>query len=668
MREQLSPYPARENGRTAWSAEALSQLPPEIVTALTIRRTEERLLKLFHEGRLSGTVHTCIGQEWTGIVVAQALRAGDFIISNHRCHGHYLAWTDDVEGLIAEIMGKQSGVCGGRGGSQHLCRDGFLSNGIQGGMVPVAAGMALARQLRGDGSIGTLLVGDGTLGEGVFYEALNLIARWQLPLLIVLENNLYAQSTAQHETLAGDIRARAEAFGIATARGSTWEWQRLLEDVRGSVDSIRHTGQPAFVQVDTYRLAPHSKGDDTREPTEVAQHAEKDPLNRFLASASDPEPLQAVLAAIEQRIGAAVAQAERAPVQAVAPRLSLPEPPHPTWVAADFPEERGVQSIRRALEQAMELDPRVILIGEDLRSPYGGAFKATHGLSDRFPARVLNSPISEAAIVGLGSGLAMEGFRPVIEIMFGDFLLLAADQIVNHAAKFHWMFNEQVSVPLIVRTPMGGGRGYGPTHSQSLEKHLLGIPDTQVLALHHRYAPALTYRALFDTVDRPTIVIENKLLYGQMASCRVPDGYLLEVTRETFPTVRLRPARGAEVTIVAYGGMAVEAEAALQSLFEDHDVLCELIMPVRLYPLDLAPIMESVRQTGRLVVVEEGQGFAGFASEVISQMVEAAPLRPLRVKRVAPMPHPIPAARPLEQDALPNSTSIVYAALEVLDG
>jgi 2-oxoisovalerate dehydrogenase E1 component len=664
MIEQLAPRPA------AAPPPPGTALRPELRTALTIRRTEERLLKLFQEGRLFGTVHTCLGQEWTGIAVADALRAGDFLISNHRCHGHYLAWTDDVEGLIAEVMGKESGVCGGRGGSQHLCRDGFFSNGIQGGMMPVAAGMALAGKRRGDGSIGAIFIGDGTLGEGALYEALNLVAKWELPLLVVLENNRYSQSTAQHETLAGDILARAAAFGIRALRGDTWNWAALLDQTRGCVDEVRTTGQPAFLQIDTYRLAAHSKGDDQRDPAEIAAHVERDPLNRLLAEppeASTAEVLRAALEAIEARIERAVELADAAGVQAPEP---VPPPPAApvTWGPLPaFPEERVVQAVRRGLEEALTRDERVILLGEDIRSPYGGAFKATQGLSDRFPARVLNTPISEQAIVGVGNGLALQGFRPVVEVMFGDFVLLAADQLINHAAKFRWMYNDQVSTPLIVRTPMGGGRGYGPTHSQSLEKHLLGVPDTQVLALHHRYSPALVYRTLFETIDRPTVVVENKVMYGKLTSSTPPAGYVLEATQETFPTLRLRPSEGvADVTIVAYGGMVGEAEAALQELFDEHETVAEIVAPLQLYPLDTRAIAESVGRTGRLVVVEEGQGFAGFASEVISQLVERGVSGALRARRVIAAPVPIPTARPLEQAVLPGAASIVRAAQEAV--
>ena len=141
---------------------------------MLIRSVEQRLLKLFSEGKLFGTVHTCIGQEWTGVAVAESLKEGDLIFSNHRCHGHYLARTGDVEGLIAEIMGKQSGMCAGRGGSQHICSNGFFSNGIQGGITPVAGGLAFAQRLRGANNITVVFIGDGTLGEGVVYETMNI--------------------------------------------------------------------------------------------------------------------------------------------------------------------------------------------------------------------------------------------------------------------------------------------------------------------------------------------------------------------------------------------------------------------------------------------------------------------------------------------------------------
>ena len=633
--------------------------------ALTIRRTEERLLKLFSQGRIFGTVHTCIGQEFVGIAVARALRKGDFLVSNHRGHGHYLAWTDDVEGLIAEVMGRQTGTCAGRGGSQHLCKDGFISNGIQGGMAPVSAGLAFARKLRGTQEMGVLYVGDGTLGEGALYEALNIVSKWSLPVLIVLENNRYAQSTSQEETLAGDICARAKAFGIESTHADTWEWQRLFDETERCVESVRRTGRPHFLQVDTYRLAPHSKSDDNRDPAEIKAHSDRDPLNMMLAS--EPDAWRETLDAIEQRLDRAIAAAEAAPTQA--PAIAVADTPaKPQWSPLDFAEERVVKAIRLAFAEAMQKDPSIVFIGEDIRSPYGGAFKATQGLSDDHSNRVVNTPISEASIVGVGSGLALGGMKPVAEIMFGDFVLLAADQFVNHAAKFRWMYNDQVEVPLVVRTPMGGKRGYGPTHSQSLEKHLLGVPGTQVLALHARYSPLDLYRTLLTSIDCPTLVLENKLLYGQVASPKVANGWILERTEHAFPTVRLRPAGiPADVTLVTYGGMLEDVEKAIATLFTEHELACELLVPLRLYPFDLAPIEESVARTKRVVVVEEGQGFLGFGAEVLAQLSEHI-RGGFVARRLAAASHPIPASRPLEQTALPSPDSIVRAVLEAARG
>ena len=274
--------------------------------AITIRSVEQKLLDLFAEGKLVGTVHTCIGQEFTGVAICGALRQGDLVYSNHRCHGHFLALTDDVTGLLGEVMGKPSGVCGGRGGSQHLCSKGFFSNGIQGGIVPVAAGLAMTLKLRKPGYIGVVFIGDGTLGEGVIYESMNIASKWQLPLLIVLENNLYAQSTSQTQTLAGDICARAAAFGIETTHSSTSDPLKLLQVAKKCVEQVRTGSRPHFLCIDTARLMAHSKGDDNRDKKEIEQYWEKDPLRRF--TEEHAEEARQIQEEVKQRIDASLAE------------------------------------------------------------------------------------------------------------------------------------------------------------------------------------------------------------------------------------------------------------------------------------------------------------------------------------------------------------------------
>jgi 2-oxoisovalerate dehydrogenase E1 component len=637
----------------------------EIRQALTIRLTEQRLLELFSEGKLFGTVHTSIGQEFVGVAVAGHLREQDYVFSNHRCHGHFLARYDNVEGLVAEIMGKATGVCAGLGGSQHLHQDRFFSNGIQGGIVPVAAGLAYAQKLGSSDGITVAFIGDGTLGEGILYETANLASKWELPLLIVLENNLYAQSTHQSQTLAGDIEQRFQAFAIETSRSDTWNWEKLLEEIGKSADEVRTTGKPKFHRVDTYRLMAHSKGDDDRATEELESYRDRDPLHRILSEHAEEPWLKEILDEVRQRLQIAVEAAEAAPFLDLTSTSRGPDTC--AWQTRRFEKQRVVASVREALRDALDGNDKVVLIGEDIESPYGGAFKTTAGLSESHPGRVRNTPISEAAILGVGNGLALAGYRPVVEIMFGDFLTLATDQWVNHAAKFSGMYNDKARVPVIVRTPMGGRRGYGPTHSQSLEKLLLGVPNTQVLCLHHRYSALSLYRDLFASIDRPTLVIENKVLYGQYADPEPPAGYELLFNDATFPVARLKPCGPADLTMVGVGGASLEVEQAMLTLFEEEEILTELFLPTQLYPLDVSFLLESVSATGRLLVVEEGQGFASIGSEILAQVAEHPSRGKAACARVSADPRPIPSARPLEQKCLPSSDAIVEKVLELMD-
>jgi 2-oxoisovalerate dehydrogenase E1 component len=563
-------------------------------------------------------------------------------------------------------MGKRSGVCGGRGGSQHLCWKGFFSNGVQGGIMPVAAGLALAQKLTTSGGITVVFIGDGTLGEGVVYETLNVASKWDLPLLVVLENNLYAQSTHQRQTLAGDICMRAEAFGITARHGNTWEPENLLTEAGRCVAAVRTEGRPVFLRIDTFRLMAHSKGDDDRAAEEVQAYWAKDPLTRFCRE--NREAADRMLAAAEERVAIAVESAEQAPFAETSDGGGASQAAwRPvSWQATKIARpERGVTLIREAFHRALERDQRVVLIGEDIESPYGGAFKATKGLSDVFSGRVRNTPISEALIVGLGNGLALAGLRPVCEIMFGDFLTLAADQWLNHAAKFRYMYNEQVQAPLILRTPMGGRRGYGPTHSQSIEKHFLGVPGTRVFALNHRSDPGEFYDQLFAQIEAPSLVIENKLLYAHRVSDELSPGFVLEHTDEPFPTTRLRPEATPDITIVCYGGMLKEVEEAVMPAFDEHEVVCEVICPAQLFPLNARPIVDSAARSRRLLVVEEGAGFAGFGAEVIVQVQQRLRGVPIQVGRVACADHPIPSCAPLERKTLPGADSILQAVLEM---
>ena len=282
-------------------------------TMYLIRRFEETLLDLFSRGEISGTTHTCIGQEADAAgVVASLDPARDVVVSNHRCHGHYLALTDDVDGLLREILGREGGVCGGKGGSQHLCAANFYSNGVLGSTVPLATGIALAQRETRQGGIATVFIGDGTLGQGVVYESLNYASLWKLPLLVVVEHNSYAQSTPSALQIAGDVEARAAAFGVETARLASTDVREIGAAAESAVDHVRSTGTPFFLVIDTYRFAPHSKGDDFRAPEEIAERRLRDPI-AVLGADIDAPALAELERAVEERLATAVEEALAAP-------------------------------------------------------------------------------------------------------------------------------------------------------------------------------------------------------------------------------------------------------------------------------------------------------------------------------------------------------------------
>ena len=280
---------------------------------VSIRLFELSLLDLFSTGVLAGTTHTCVGQEPVAVGVVSAIdRDRDIVFSNHRGHGHFLAYCGEVERLYLEIMGKAGGVCGGRGGSQHLQYRNFYSNGIQGGTVPVATGMALAEKLKASGGVAIVFLGDGTLGEGVVYEAFNIASLWALPIVFVIEHNGYAQSTPSALQIAGEVAGRPKAFAIPTTECVGSDVSKVLTATSAAVDAARAGGGPQCLICYTYRLAPHSKGDDDRPADEIRAAWERDPLKAARASVSD----EALAASLE---GQAEEQIRFARQRAIAP-------------------------------------------------------------------------------------------------------------------------------------------------------------------------------------------------------------------------------------------------------------------------------------------------------------------------------------------------------------
>lgn len=634
--------------RLAQDAVGLDSVDPEAVRlALLIREVEQKLLELFSQGRMNGTVHTCVGQEFSAVAVAGQLQESDWVTSNHRCHGHFIAKTGNWKGLLDELMGLKSGVCKGIGSSQHLFAPGFLSNGPQAALVPVGTGIALHHVRRGARSITVSFIGEGTLGEGVLYESMNLASLLGLPQLFVCENNLYSQSTPQHRGVAGSIQARAQAFGIEYFEASTWDVPDLMAVARRAIDFARENRRPAFLLVRTYRLNAHSKSDDDRDRTEVDWFTAQDPLNRLLASS---DGWRNVREEIHARIHAHILAAR--PERLESPDYVFDQLPRVTDLRLRPVVNEKVR-MSAALNAAYRaaLSAGAYMIGEDIEDPYGGAFKVTKGLSTDFPDQVLGTPISEAGITGLAIGLALMGAPAYVEIMFGDFVTNIFDQLISNASKFFHMYAFRANVPLRVRTPMGGKRGYGPTHSQSLEKFLVGIDNLAVFAVTSLEDPRPLIEAI-DDLPVPAVVIENKVDYGRHLWQGSAD-YRFDKQGGALGTLIVSPVRhDPTVTVVTYGENAREIAEQLEQLFLESDHVVELIVPVMLHPLTVQPILDSARRTRRVVVVEDGSIAYGIGSEILAQLAEAEP--GLACRRLGAEPVPIPSVVELERELLPS--------------
>lgn len=631
-----------------------------------IRLSEQLILDLFGRGLLSGTTHTCLGQELCQMAVVRALsEPDDVVLSNHRNHGHFLTYSGHFVGLVAEIMGREAGVCRGYGGSQHMAYRHFHSNGVQAGMTGIGTGLALQRRREGSRGVVAIMIGDGTLGEGLLYESMNLASIWRAPVLFVVENNGIAQTTYTRDTLGGTIEARGAAFGLRT-----WRLDDAHPEFAAQVDavvaSLRDGQGPGMLVVDTGRLGPHSKGDDLRPATERDALQTRDPLAALGRRLGAEQR-----AAIEARNQAFVREVEAAALASPESRFvevplhALRAPQALTEAVEQPATAANVRSaINAALRSLLTHTSTTVLLGEDLHEPYGGAFKVTAGLSETFAGRVISTPISEAGITGAGIGLAMAGQRPIVEIMFADFVTLCMDQIYNHAVKFPGMFPE-CEVPLIVRTPCGGRRGYGPTHSQSMENLMVSVPGLTVLYGSHRHNVG---QLLVDAATRwpnPTVFLEHKLLYSEAqapADYRALPAHEADAGAELFPTLR-SGSDEPDLVLVGFGGMLPVIERAAEILRRDEELEVQIVAPALLAPLPRHTLIPALLDAPRVAIVEESHHEFGVGAELAASLAEAGYRG--QVLRIGMPPVPIAAARSLEVAQLPDEHTIVGNVLDL---
>lgn len=620
--------------------------------AILIREVENSFLELFSQGKLNGTVHTCVGQELSAVAIGSNLKKDDWITSNHRCHGHFISKTKLWKPLIDELRGLSSGVCKGIGSSQHLYYPGFLSNGPQGSLLPVGAGIAKYFTMEGANNIVTSFIGEGTLGEGNLYETLNLSSVLNLPQLFVLENNLYSQSTPQASAVSGEIGKRAEAFNIETFECNTWDIQNLFRITKQAVDYVRDTKKPAFLTIKTYRLNAHSKSDDDRDINEIKYFEERDPLNLI----STQEQWESIFLDTKKEIQNHINESEESFLD-IKEYLhdQLPRKKNENIAEISNDKERMVKALNRSYFECLKNNS--VFIGEDISDPYGGAFKVTKGFSSEYPESLISSPISEAGITGMGIGLSLMGKTTFVEIMFGDFATHIFDQLISNASKFYHMYAFQCSAPVRVRTPMGGKRGYGPTHSQSLEKLFLGIDNLLVVSLSSLEDP----KNIINEVQEykcPALIIENKVDYGKIL---FQDSDYLKIDKIGGPLgiIRAYPVDiEPNIIIVSYGGTARELVDSAIEIFKETDLMPEIFCLTMLHPLDIEPIIKSLRENKKdIFIVEDHSSDFGIGSEIISKINESDVNT--KCYKIGAEPYPIPSVRSLEDKMLTTLDRVI---------
>ncbi len=633
---------------------------------LLIRGFEQRVAASYRDGEVPGFVHLSIGQEAAAVGACWPLRPTDVITSTHRGHGHCLAKGLDPLGMFAELMGKDQGTNRGRGGSMHIADPKlgiFGANGIVAAGLPIAAGAATAAQLRADGSVAVAFFGDGAPAQGAFHEALNLAAVWQLPVIFFCENNGYAEfspSSAQH---GASLAKRAAGYGIdyiAVDGNDVAATAAAMGDV---VAGVRAGRGPAVVEAATYRWHGHYEGDPQRyrSPEEVREWEARDPIlvheRRLRNAGVDGDEIKALESAVADELDDAVEGARRLPAPAAAtltdfvvrtrPALATQPPP-----SDDAPVFRTMDAVRTALEAELAGDERVFVAGIDVGEG-GNVFGLTRGLRDLFGDRVRDTPISETAIMGLAVGAAMAGMRPVVELMYLDFLGVCFDQLLNQAAKLPFMTGGAAEMALTVRTQFGGGRSSGSQHSQSLEVLLAHIPGLSVVMPS---TPADTYGLLRAAIrdPNPVVFVENRLLYG-MKGPQPPTDYVVPIGESAV--VR----RGSDVTVVSVSRMVHEAIAAAERVAGD-GISAEVIDLRTVAPLDMAPILDSVRKTSRLLIAHEAVVPFGIGAEIAATVArEAFWDLDAPIERVGAAATPPPYAPELEHAWLPDRQDIAAA-------
>jgi pyruvate/2-oxoglutarate/acetoin dehydrogenase E1 component/TPP-dependent pyruvate/acetoin dehydrogenase alpha subunit len=709
-----------------------------------IRFFEEKVFDLLGQNIIKGASHLYAGEEAVATGAIAAIELGDVIGSTHRGHGHcgaignkYAETEDDRQAhwnqMMAELMGRETGYCKGRGGSMHIAEvekcNNLGSTGIVGGNQPPAVGAALAEKYKKTGKIVLSFFGDGSTNTGTFHESMNMASALRVPLVAVIENNLYGMSVPfSGSEVDGTIKAsniediaeRAHAYNVPAMIVNGQDALAIFLAVREAAALARKKNQMTIIEAKTYRWYGHSRSDPRAYRTKAEEKAwhKRDPItvlgekllseelatqqeldeirekaNRTIETATQfaldsawPDPADlAKDVYVDETYPAEVIEADKANSKKVAEATAAFE----AAVAASTAKTKKAaadevkvqiktrfgmdvitiaQAVTAAQGEELKRDDSVIIMGEDV-GLYGGAYQATRGLSQEFGTdRVIDTAISEAAITGAAVGAALRGMRPIAEIMYVDFLTIAMDQLVHVGAYNRYMFGGKAKVPMVLRTEGGVGRCIAAHHSESLEAWVMHTPGLYVVMPSTPYDAKGLLKAAIRS-DNPVVFIEHKATYGQLGAVPEED-YIIPLGVADIK----RP--GKDATIVSYSRMAMWSLEAAKILADQHGIDAEIIDVRTLKPLDIKTIADSVRKTGRLITVSEGFCTCGAGREISGQYMDyefedgskGFDYLDAAPVNLAAADVPPPMSEPLEMASIPSPESIAETVNKMVNG
>lgn len=627
------------------------------------RLIEEKMLSQLRQGKISKWF-SGMGQEAISVGVAAALQPDEFILPMHRNLGIFTTREVPLERLFAQFQGKDDGFTKGRDRSFHFGSIehhlvGMISH--LGPQLGIADGIALANKLASAGKSTFVFTGDGGASEGDFHEAMNVAAVWDLPVIIGIENNAWGLSTPSREQFrCKQFVDKAIGYGIPQEDAVIVDGNNILEvynTVRRMAQSQRERPRPMLIEFMTFRMRGHEEASGTKYYPDglIASWEDKDPVNNFeafllsegIVSATEAEEIRKE---IRDHINFELKAALALPPVTVDLDRELNdvfsgEAPaaHPPGQGASKNEMRFIDAVSDGLREAMKRHENLVLMGQDI-AEYGGVFKVTEGFVEAFGKdRVRNTPLCESAIIGTALGLSIKGYKAMVEMQFADFVTCGFNQIVNNLAKLNYRWQQNADV--VVRMPTGAGVAAGPFHSQSNEAWFFHVPGLKIAyPAFPEDAKGLLIQAIED--PNPVLFFEHKALYRSVSG-EVPEGFY------SLPFGQARIVReGTDLTIVTYGmGVHWALDAAEQS-----DASIEVIDLRTLAPLDTATIYESVRKTGRALVLHEDTMTGGIGGEISALITENcfnyldAP-----VTRCASLDTPVPFAADLENQFLASA-------------